>query len=95
VEEIAQEPDAPVDDGVAVREPLDDVVVTDKPDRGVWSVKEILGHLVDLAANNHQRFVRAQQAHGPAFLPYGQDAWVSVQEYQAQPRSDLLSFWHL
>jgi hypothetical protein len=28
------------------------------PDR--WSKKEILGHLIDSAGNNHQRFVRSQ-----------------------------------
>src|SRR5262245_16460863 len=27
---------------------------------GKWSRKQILGHLIDSAANNHQRFVRAQ-----------------------------------
>src|SRR5580698_1866581 len=27
---------------------------------GHWSRKEILGHLIDSAANNHQRFVRGQ-----------------------------------
>jgi hypothetical protein len=27
---------------------------------GGWSRKEILGHLIDSASNNHQRFVRAQ-----------------------------------
>ena len=25
-----------------------------------WSPAEVLGHLIDSAANNHQRFVRAQ-----------------------------------
>ncbi len=31
-----------------------------KPIEGKWSLKEILGHLIDSAANNHQRFVRLQ-----------------------------------
>ncbi len=26
---------------------------------GKWSRKEVLGHLIDSASNNHQRFVRA------------------------------------
>ena len=29
---------------------------------GKWSPKQVIGHLVDSAANNHQRFVRAQEA---------------------------------
>ena len=35
--------------------------VARRPAAGKWSPKEVLGHLVDSAANNHQRFVRAQQ----------------------------------
>ena len=27
---------------------------------GKWSPKQIIGHLIDSAANNHTRFVRAQ-----------------------------------
>src|ERR1043165_9908871 len=31
-----------------------------RPAPGKWSKKEILGHLIDSAANNHQRFLRLQ-----------------------------------
>ena len=27
-----------------------------------WSKKQVLGHLIDSATNNHQRFIRAQLA---------------------------------
>ncbi len=30
-----------------------------KPAPGGWSIKEVVGHLIDSASNNHQRFVRA------------------------------------
>ena len=53
---------------------LDEAVVTAKPNANVWSVKEILGHLIDSASNNHQRFVRAQQDEGLVFPAYAQDA---------------------
>ncbi len=51
---------------------------------GDWSVKKIVGHLVDSASNNHQRFVRLQVADGLAFQDYSQDndTWVSIQSYQ-------------
>ena len=60
-----------------------------------WSVKEIVGHLVDSASNNHQRFVRLQVADGLAFPDYSQDndAWVSIQSYQEAPWDDLLTLW--
>lgn len=60
---------------------------------GKWSPKEVLGHLIDSAANNHQRFVRAQQP-GDLHLPgYAQDHWVGVQHYNARPWSGLIELW--
>ena len=62
---------------------------------GDWSVKEIVGHLVDSASNNHQRFVRLQVADGLFFPDYSQDneAWVSIQGYQEASWDDLLDLW--
>ena len=62
-----------------------------RPD--AWSIKEIVGHLIDSAANNHQRFVRAQQTDELVFPEYDQDAWVRLQQYQARPWSGLIEFW--
>jgi hypothetical protein len=60
---------------------------------GKWSPKQVLGHLIDSAANNHQRFVRAQQP-GDLHLPgYAQDHWVLVQHYNARPWRDLVELW--
>lgn len=39
---------------------LSDEDASQKPNPKKWSKKEILGHLIDSASNNHQRFVRAQ-----------------------------------
>ena len=62
---------------------------------GEWSVKEIVGHLVDSASNNHQRFVRLQVADGLIFPDYSKDneTWVSVQNYQETPWDELLDLW--
>ncbi|MFH1932660.1 MAG: DinB family protein [Pseudomonadota bacterium] len=62
---------------------------------GDWSVKEIVGHLVDSASNNHQRFVRLQVADGLVFPDYSQDndAWVLIQRYQEAPWDALLALW--
>jgi hypothetical protein len=65
---------------------------------GKWSRKEILGHLIDSASNNLQRFVRAQiPAHltdGVLRLPsYAQDDWVHVQGYSARPWEELVTLW--
>src|SRR5436305_2922886 len=51
---------------------------------GKWSPKEIIGHLIDSASNNHQRFVRTQFRDDLAFLGYQQEAWVKVQHYASE-----------
>ena len=60
---------------------------------GKWSKKEIIGHLIDSAANNHQRFVRAQQETGVALPGYAQNFWVEHQHYQSEPWKTLVAFW--
>lgn len=62
---------------------------------GKWSPREILGHLIDSAANNHQRFVRAQFTDDLVFAGYEQTRWVEVQRYQDELWSDLVQLWQL
>lgn len=66
-----------------------------RPAPGKWSVQEILGHLVDSAANNHQRFVRAQDTVVLEFPRYEQDSWVDRQGYNTVPWSELIELWRL
>ena len=56
---------------------------------GRWSKKEILGHLIDSAGNNHQRFVRAQFVPVLAFPNYEQEGWVAAQSYATESWPDL------
>jgi hypothetical protein len=62
---------------------------------GKWSRKEIIGHLIDSASNNHGRFVRAQLADELVCTTYDQDAWVRAQRYDDAPWSELVSLWSL
>ena len=66
-----------------------------RPQPSAWSVKEIIGHLVDSASNNHQRFVRLQIADKLVFPDYSQDnsIWIAVQKYQEASWDELLSMW--
>lgn len=59
-----------------------------------WAPIEILGHLVDSAANNHQRFVRAQFTDDLVFPGYDQDQWISAQKYREEPWSDIVQLWN-
>lgn len=61
---------------------------------GKWSPREILGHLIDSAANNHSRFVRAQLTEDLVFDGYEQMKWVELQRYQEEPWRDLVQLWH-
>ncbi len=58
-----------------------------------WSPKEIVGHLIDSAANNHSRFVRAQLSDELVFPGYEQEDWVRVQAYKEEPWSQLVLLW--
>jgi hypothetical protein len=58
-----------------------------------WAPIEILGHLIDSAANNHQRFVRAQFTDDLVFPGYEQEQWVSSQKYREESWSDVIQLW--
>jgi hypothetical protein len=64
-----------------------------RPGPGLWSPREIIGHLVDSASNNHQRFVRAQFQDDLCFPGYAQDDWVRAGAYQDAPWDELVTLW--
>ena len=68
-------------------------VASQKPAPHKWSKKEILGHLVDSAANNHQRFIRLQVQPELTLPGYDQDDWVRLNGYQQMPWSEIMTLW--
>ena len=64
-----------------------------RPGPNTWSAKEVLGHLIDSAANNHQRFVRAQQTDALMLPGYEQNHWVASQGYQDADWVHLVTLW--
>jgi hypothetical protein len=60
---------------------------------GGWSRKEILGHLIDSASNNHQRFVRALLQEELRFPSYDQPGCVRVERYQELRWTELIELW--
>lgn len=59
---------------------------------GKWSRKQVIGHLIDSATNNHQRFVRGQFEDTP-YISYDADNWVDHGYYQQMPGKQLINFW--
>lgn len=68
-------------------------LVRQKINRETWSKQEILGHLLDSALNNHQRFVRGGQNVAEDFPPYNQTGWVEVQHYNEMNWVDLVNLF--
>lgn len=61
---------------------------------GGWSKKEILGHLCDSASNNCHGFIRIQFEKQPFMIvPYDQNNWVLIQDYQGMPLDEIISLW--
>ena len=69
----------------------DETMAPIKP--GGWSRKQVLGHLIDSAANNHQRFVRLALYDTVDLPGYEQARWVESQSYNSRPWSELLWLW--
>ncbi len=72
---------------------LSDEHVTLRPVPDQWSPKEIIGHLIDSASNNHDRFVLAQIRTEYIFRGYEQNQWVAVQQYNERTWDELLRLW--
>ncbi len=64
-----------------------------KPVPNKWSKVEILGHLIDSAYNNHQRFLRAESQGNLIFQGYDQDDWVIKNNYQNRNEKEILETW--
>jgi hypothetical protein len=60
---------------------------------GGWSRKQVIGHLIDSASNNHQRFVRAALQTSLDFPGYDQDGNVRVQAVQEADWMLLITLW--
>jgi hypothetical protein len=63
-----------------------------KPSSVKWSKKEIIGHLIDSATNNHQRFVRGQFEAIPE-IQYDQNKWNAFGFYQDIDSAQIINFW--
>lgn len=63
-----------------------------KPTPEKWSKKEIIGHLIDSATNNHQRFIRVQFEDIP-FIRYDQNQWNATSHYNEMASRHVIHFW--
>ena len=74
---------------------IDEATASIRPAPGKWSQKEIMGHLIDSAANNHQRFVRLQLTPRIDLPGYQQEDWVRLNHYQDRRWQDTIDLWQM
>ena len=69
--------------------------ITNKRNKQNRTIKQILGHLVDSAANNHQRMIRLQYNAQLDFPDYQQDndLWIALQDYQNADWCTTIQLW--
>lgn len=74
---------------------IDDKKASIRPEANEWSLKEIIGHLINSASNNHQRFVGLQfvtEMVAPEHHKF-QIEWIGVERFNDLSLADLLLLW--
>jgi len=74
---------------------LHENVITERTNHQNRTTKQLLGHLIDSASNNHQRMVRLQYNDTLTFPDYTQDndRWIAIQDYQHSDWKNLVLLW--
>lgn len=91
--DISQRLSATLDEALPMLHKIAEEQAVTKPQPKKWSKKEIIGHLLDSASNNHQRFTRAAIQGSLNFPAYDQDPLVALERFQEMRWSELLKFW--
>ena len=84
---------ATVDAAEARLQAISEANATEPALTGGWSRKQLIGHLIDSASNNHQRFVRAALSGALAFPAYDTDGWAGVENAQEAAWGTLVALW--
>lgn len=74
---------------------LPEEVITERRNHQNRTIKQLLGHLIDSASNNHQRMIRLQYNDNLVFPDYTQDndRWIAIQDYQHADWNNLVELW--
>ncbi len=72
---------------------LTEAITTIKLDESKWTLKEIIGHLIDSASNNHQRITRLQLANKLHFPSYENEKWLAAEKWNLLGWLDILNLF--
>ena len=86
---------AAVDEGLALFAGVPEERTARRGAGGKWSARQVIGHLIDSACNNHRRFVINQDDAVATLVvdPYDQNDWVHRNRYADTPAADLAALW--
>ena len=95
MKDVYLELNSTVDDFFNKYKGLDNKITSTRLGVDKWTLKEIVGHLIDSASNNHQRFVRLQIVDELIFPGYGKDnsKWLEIQKYNEMNFADIILLW--
>src|SRR5688500_4152428 len=82
-----------IDEGLALFSAVAEERTAQRPAANAWCAREVIGHLIDSACNNHRRFIINQDAERLIVDPYAQEEWVARQRYADTPASELVPTW--
>ena len=91
--EIAANLHAAIGEGLQLMQQVDDARTTRRLRPDGWCAREVLGHLIDSACNNHRRFIVGQSMSTTQFDSYSQNEWVKRQHYDQVAWRDLVTLW--
>ena len=91
---IAADLRAAIDEGIALFKGATEERTARRPAADKWSAREVIGHLIDSACNNHRRFI-INQGDGNRLLidGYEQNDWVARNRYADTNAADLVPMW--
>jgi hypothetical protein len=90
---IAADLHAALTEGLALFVGIDEALSRERAKPDGWCAREVVGHLIDSACNNHRRFILGQTPGLPKFDGYDGDAWVARQHYVDESWADIVAFW--
>src|ERR1043165_7555227 len=90
---IAADMHAALAEGLALFAGIDEALSRVRPSAGGWCAREVVGHLIDSACNNHRRFILGQTPGLARFDGYDGDAWVARQQYVDESWEAVVGLW--
>ena len=90
---IAADLHAALTEGLRLFSGVDDALSAERAKPDGWCAREIVGHLIDSACNNHRRWILGQTPGLAKFDGYEQNLWVSRNAYADESWPDLVALW--